>query len=118
MPLAYMSSHQLLVLLRIKPTVTPFRPDVRPVSKLNVNPTLGMPARVSLLFIVLWKYGSALPSYGTPVAVFVENVREGVSVICEYPATALPAGLIETAPRSPPSAVKALPIATDRAVPS
>mgnify|MGYP007037171510 CR=1 FL=1 len=48
----------------------------------------------------------------------VVKVSEGVSDICEYFATALPAGLIATEPRSPPNAVKALPIATVLAVPS
>lgn len=47
-----------------------------------------------------------------------ENVSDGVMVICEYPATAVPAGLIETDPRSPPNAVKAFPIAIVLAVPS
>ena len=54
----------------------------------------------------------------TPCALLVEIDIEGVIVTCEYPATALPAGLIVTAPRSPPRAVKALPIATVLADPS
>jgi hypothetical protein len=72
-----------------------------------------------LLFIALSKYGRVPSLKGdTPCAVEAEKVSAGVKDICEYPATALPAGFIVTEPRSPPSAVKALPIATDLAVPS
>ena len=46
----------------------------------------------------------------------MDNV--GVRTTCVYLATALPAGFIPTPPKSPPSAVNALPIATDLAVPS
>ena len=47
-----------------------------------------------------------------------EMERAGVRAICEYFATALPAGLIPMDPMSPPKAVNAFPIATDLAVPS
>ena len=53
--------------------------------------------------------------YGdTPLVVFDAIVREGVMDICEYFATALPAGLMPMEPRSPPRAVNAFPMATDR----
>ena len=72
-----------------------------------------------LLFICLSKYGSVPSSNGeTPLVVLVDIVNAGVMDICEYPATALPAGLMVTEPISPPRAVNALPIATDLAVPS
>jgi hypothetical protein len=80
---------------------------------------LGMLNDDILLSILFSKYGSVPSLKGeTPCAVDAENVIPGVMVNCEYPATALPAGLRVIEPRSPPSAVKALPIATDRAVPS
>ena len=50
--------------------------------------------------------------------VLVEKVRDGVIANWLYPATALPAGLMVIEPRSPPKAVKALPMATVLAVPS
>ena len=45
-------------------------------------------------------------------------VKEGVKVNCEHRKTPDAAGLMARPPRSPPRAVKALPMAIERAVPS
>ena len=63
-------------------------------------------------------FGEVSPGTGVPPAVFTEILRDGEIVICEYFATAEPAGLMVTAPRSPPSAVNALPMAMVLADPS
>ena len=96
-----------------------FSPVVLPVSQLKVIPKLGM-ANAVLLFLYLFsKYGRLPSEYGdTPCAVHVVNVSDGEMMNWECFATALPAGLMLIDPRSPPSAVKALPIAIVLAVPS
>ena len=51
------------------------------------------------------------------MALIEEMVTSGVMENWEYPATAEPAGLNTMDPRSPPTAVIALPMPTERAVP-
>ena len=63
-------------------------------------------------------YGVFSPFRVVPPAVFTEMFSAGVRVSWEYLATADPAGFIVTAPKSPPSAVNAFPMANVLAVPS
>lgn len=79
-----------------------------------VNPKLGM---VNLAIDVL-RFFSKPYDASVPVAELTEMFTPGVTDTCEYLATADPAGLIVTAPRSPPRAVNALPMATVLAVPA
>ena len=114
-----MSLFQLAVRFTINPNVMFLRPDVLWVSQWNVRPKFGIASLVMSLFICLSKYGSEPSEYGeTPCAVADDIDSAGVKVSCEYFATALPAGLMDMLPRSPPRAVNAFPIAIVLAVPS
>ena len=105
--------------LDMNPTLMFFRPLERCISKFSDMPTFGRKNDVDVFFIALSNpFGVLLSGSFVPCAIFIDQVIPGVIVTCEYLATAEPAGFIVTAPGSPPSAVKAFPIAMVRAVPS